>query len=285
MFPVWLKLAWIDVPSFTALMVLALGAGLALTWGTARHAGLPPTDVLDIALVAVLVGVIGARAGYVTVNWDYYRSHANEIVQVWQGGLVWHSGLAGGVTGAAVASAWRKLDLRAVLSALAPGLMAGVALGWIGCYLAGAAYGREVFPGDRWWYLAADLPDVHGLRNPRFATQLLSAAWAALCFVFAMSSECLVRRKTKGGGRKIEFAFRPAKRSFVTSGIRFAATMAFYSAGMSVLGFTRGDAVPMLGAWRLDQVIDASIAAAGGMYILWSLVTQTDKTQTHSIHP
>jgi phosphatidylglycerol:prolipoprotein diacylglycerol transferase len=182
MFPVWLKLAWIDVPSFTALMALALGAGLTLTWVAARCADLPPTDVLDVALVAVLVGVIGARAGYVTVNWDYYRSHTNEIVQVWQGGLVWHSGWAGGVIGAAVASAWRKLDLRAVLSALAPGLMAGVALGWIGCYLAGAAYGREVFPGDRWWYLTADLPDMYGLRNPRFATQLLGAAWATVCF-------------------------------------------------------------------------------------------------------
>jgi len=69
MYPVWFKLAWIDVPSFTALMVLALGVGLALTWGAARRAGLPSADVLDVALVAVLVGVIGARAGYVAVNW------------------------------------------------------------------------------------------------------------------------------------------------------------------------------------------------------------------------
>ena len=256
MFPVWFKFAWIDVPSFTALMVLALGAGLALTWVAARHADLPPTDVLDVALVAVLVGVIGARAGYVTVNWDYYRSHTNEIAQVWQGGLVWHSGLAGGVIGAAVASAWRKLDLRAVLSALTPGLMAGVALGWIGCYLAGAAYGREVFPGDRWWFLAADLPDMYGLRNPRFATQLLGAAWAAVCF--GMSNvEC-----------------RMSNGRFAAGGTRFAVAMMFYSAGMFVLGFMRGDAAPMLGAWRLDQVIDAGIVAAGIVSILSSLVVQ-----------
>jgi phosphatidylglycerol---prolipoprotein diacylglyceryl transferase len=256
MSPVWFTFAWINVPSFTALMVLALGAGLALTWVAARCADLPPTDVLDVALVAVLVGVIGARAGYVTVNWDYYRSHTNEIAQVWQGGLVWHSGLAGGVIGAAVASAWRKLDLRAVLSALTPGLMAGVALGWIGCYLAGAAYGREVFPGDRWWFLAADLPDMYGLRNPRFATQLLGAAWAAACF--GMSSvEC-----------------RMSNGHFTASGIRFAVAMMFYSAGMFVLGFMRGDAAPMLGAWRLDQVIDAGIVAAGIVSILSSLVVQ-----------
>jgi phosphatidylglycerol---prolipoprotein diacylglyceryl transferase len=266
MFPVWLKLAWIDVPSFTALMVLALGAGLALTWVAARHADLPPADVLDVALVAVLVGVIGARAGYVTLNWDYYRSHTNEIAQVWQGGLVWHSGLAGGVLGAAIASAWRKLNLRAVLNTLTPGLMAGVALGWIGCYLAGAAYGREVFPSDQWWFLAADLPGMYGLRNPRFATQLLGAAWAAMCF--GMSNiEC-----------------RMSNGRFATSGIRFAATMTLYSAGTFVLGFTRGDAAPMLGAWRLDQVIDAGIVFASVVYILSSIVSWM-KVKTHRIHP
>ena len=267
MFPVWLKFAWIDVPSFTALMVLALGAGFALTWVAARRTDLPPADVLDVALVAVLVGVIGARAGYVTVNWDYYRSHTNEIAQVWQGGLVWHSGLAGGVIGAAVASAWRKLDLRAVLSALTPGLMAGVAFGWIGCYLAGAAYGREVFPGDRWWFLAADLPDMYGLLNPRFATQLLGAAWAAVCF----------------GISNIEW--RMANGRFATSGIRFAATMALYSAGTFVLGFTRGDAVPLLGAWRLDQVIDAGIVILGVVYVLSSIVSRTIKARTRRSHP
>jgi prolipoprotein diacylglyceryltransferase len=131
-----------------------------------------------------------------------------------------------------------------------------VALGWIGCYLAGAAYGREVFPGDRGWFLAADLPDMYGLRNPRFATQLLGAAWAAVCF--GMSNvEC-----------------RMSNGRFAASGIRFAVAMMFYSAGMFVLGFTRGDAAPMLGAWRLDQVIDAGIVAAGIVSILSSLVVQ-----------
>jgi phosphatidylglycerol---prolipoprotein diacylglyceryl transferase len=262
MYPVWFKLAWIDVPSFTALMVLALGAGFALTWVAARRADLPPTDVLDVALVAVLVGVIGARAGYVAMNWDYYHSHTNEIVQVWQGGLMWHSGWAGGVIGAAVASAWRKLDLRAVLSALTPGLMAGAALGWIGCYLAGAAYGREVFPGDRWWFLAADLPDMYGLRNPRFATQMLGAGWAVVCFGISNIAP------PKEGD------WRMANSRFAASGIRFAVAMLFYSAGMFVLGFTRGDAVPMLGAWRLDQVMDVGIVVAGILYVLSSLVIQ-----------
>jgi phosphatidylglycerol---prolipoprotein diacylglyceryl transferase len=276
MYPVWFKLAWIDVPSFTALMALALGAGLALTWSAARRAGLPTADVLDVALVAVLVGVIGARAGYVTVNWEYYRSHTNEIARVWQGGLVWHSGWAGGVIGAAIASAWRKFDLRAVLNALTPGLMAGAALGWIGCYLSGAAYGREVFPGDRWWFLAADLPDMYGLRNPRFATQLLGAAWATICFILALITQADERRRTTDESGPASFVMGPPS---------FAIAVTLYSAGTFVLGFTRGDAAPLLGGWRLDQVMDAGIAVLGVVYILSSIVSRTIKARTRPSRP
>ena len=246
--PVLFNLGWIEVPSFTALMALGLGAALALTWMEARRMGLSPIDVLDVALVAVLVGLLAARAGYVVEHWDYFRNHADEIAQVWQGGLLWYTGLAGGACGAATASVRRKLDARAVFDALAPGLMVGAALGWIGCHLAGVAYGREVFPGERWWFLAADLPDIYRLWNPRIATQLLGAGWAAL--VFAVWAARTQTRLRPGG--------------------RFAVTMMLYSAGMFALGFARGDVVPMLVTWRADQVVDAIIVSASVAYILWA---------------
>ena len=247
--PVLFKLGWIVAPSFTALMALGLGAGLALTWMEARRMSLSPIDVLDVALVAVLVGLLAARIGYVVEHWDYFRNHADEIAQVWQGGLSWYTGFAGGACGAAAASVRRKLDARAVFDALAPGLMAGAALGWIGCHLAGVAYGREVFPGERWWFLAADLPDIYRLWNPRIATQLLGAAWAALVFIAVWAARTRAWR-------------RP--------GVRFAVAMTLYSAGMFALGFARGDVVPMVATWRADQVADAIIVVASVAYILWA---------------
>jgi prolipoprotein diacylglyceryltransferase len=249
MAPVLFTLGWIDVPSFTALMALALSAGLLLTWNIARRANLPQGDVLDAALVGVLVGVLAARAIYVWENWAYFRDHTDQMAQLWLGGLSWHGGLIGGAVGAAVFSVWRKLDVRTVFNVLAPGLMAGAALGWIGSYLAGVAYGREVFPGDFWWFLAADLPDIYGLWNPRFATQLIGAAWAAVCFAAGMS---------KVEGRTTNVPIR----------LSFALTLALYSSGMFVLGFARGDAAPMLVGLRVDQIVDAGIVVAGAAYLL-----------------
>ena len=265
MAPAWFTLGWIDVPSFTALMALALGVGLGLTWSTARRSSLTQSDILDAALVGVLIGVIAARAMYVSDHWSYFRDHTDQIAPLWLGGLSWHGGLIGGAIGTAAFSAWRKLDVRQVFDALTPGLMAGAALGWIGCYLAGVAYGREVFPGDAGWFLAADLPDIYGLRNPRFATQLMGAAWAAVCFIVAMLK---VERRTSNA--QIHLA-------------SFALTLTLYSLGMFVLGFARGDVVPMLGAWRLDQVIDTGIVVAGVAYGFrpWSFVfRQTNDRHT-----
>jgi len=175
------------------------------------------------------------------------------MAQLWLGGLAWHGGLIGGAIGAAVFSLWRKLNVRAVFDALAPGLMAAASLGWVGFYLAGVAYGRQVFPGDRWWFLAADLPDIYGLPSPRFATQLMGAAWALVCFAMAITAS-KIRKPV-------------ASQKSEAGGSAFVAAVALYCAGMFVLGFARGDAVPMLGAWRYDQVLDAVISITGAAYL------------------
>jgi len=105
-----------------------------------------------------------------------------------------------------------------------------------GCYLAGAAYGREVFPatdGGSW-------PPTCQTGTACAIRALHAVAWRSMgCGVFWNIE---YRMSAKRGECRL-----------ATDGIRFALTMTFYSAGMFVLGSTRGDAVPLLGAWRLDK--------------------------------
>jgi prolipoprotein diacylglyceryltransferase len=269
---VWFTLGWIDVPSFTALMMLALGAGLLLTWLGARRADLPPPAVLDAALVGVLCGVIGARAMHVAANWDYYQVHHDQIAALWQGGLWWHGGLIGGLFGVTIAGRLRKLPLRRLLDTLTPGLMAGAVFGWLASYLAGVAYGREVFPGDRGWFLAADLPDIYGIWNPRLATQLIGAAWAGVCWVISTVSFRAAHEWSRGS-------------SSVTRHPSFVLTMVVYSGGMFLHGLARGDAVPRLGAWRLDQTLDAVIVCLCLCYISALAAVRVRKRFSHARPP
>ena len=54
-------------------------------------------EVLDDYVVPMLfIGILGARAWYVIFEWNYYSSHLNEIVAIWNGGLAIHGGLIAG---------------------------------------------------------------------------------------------------------------------------------------------------------------------------------------------
>ena len=82
----------------------------------------------------------------------------------------------------------------------------------------------------------------------------MGAAWAAVCFAMAIAASNI--RKPAAASQKSEAGVST-----------FVATVALYSAGMFVLSFARGDAVPMLGTWRYDQVMDAVISIAGVAYL------------------
>lgn len=231
--------------NYTAWMMAALGCGMGVTVWQARRRNLPVTQVVDIALVALAVGVLGARAGYVWRNWDYFYDHLSEAVQWWRGGLDWHPGLAAGVIAAAVYGRWQRLPTLRLLDACTPGLAIGCALGWLACYKAGCAYGLPVWPNEHLWVLAADLPGAYGIAEPRVAVQLIGAGYSLLAL--AAGRWWFVAR---AGGWLLVDRHSP-----------FVAFICLYSAGMFALGFLRGDEMVRLASLRLDQWLDATFTA------------------------
>jgi len=215
-------------------MVLGLLAGTMASLSEARRRHIRSTLVLDAILAAVVLGVIAARLGYALINWGYYREHTAEIVRLWLGGLNWQAGLVGGSIGAWLI-ARRHSSPMLILDLLAIGTALGMCFGWIGSYLSATAYGKELFPGQPFFFLAIDAPDWYGLTNPRWPTQLIGALWALLLFLGLW----LTRVKAWPAGTRYWL--------FITA----------YSLGAFVLGFTRGDDVPAVGGWRIDQILDA----------------------------
>jgi phosphatidylglycerol:prolipoprotein diacylglycerol transferase len=215
-------------------MVLGLIAGTIASLGEARRQHIRSALVLDAILAAVVLGVIAARLGYILINWGYYQDHAAEILRLWLGGLNWQAGLIGGSIGAWLI-ARRHSSPVLILDLLAIGTALGVCFGWIGSYLSATAYGKELFPGQPFFFLSIDAPDWYGLTNPRWPTQLIGAAWALLLFLLLW----LTRKKAWHDGT------------------RYWLFVAGYSFGAFILGFTRGDDVPVVGGWRIDQILDA----------------------------
>ena len=232
--PIFWQWGGLTISTYAVCMVLGLIAGAIASLSEARRQHIRSALVLDAVLAAVVSGTIAARLGYVLINWVYYQDHTAEIARLWLGGLNWQAGLVGGSIGAWLV-ARRHSPPMLMLDLLAIGTTLGLCFGWLGSYLSATAYGKELFPGQPFFFLAVDTPDWYGLTNPRWPTQLIGALWALLLFLWLW----LTRQKAW-----------PA-------GTRYWLFVAAYSLGAFVLGFTRGDDIPAVGGWRIDQILDA----------------------------
>jgi phosphatidylglycerol---prolipoprotein diacylglyceryl transferase len=161
--------------------VFFLGAGASL--GLLRVAQVSPKLManrqVNRGLLVLLGCVLGARALYVLERWGYYGTHPGEIIQFLNGGLSAGGALAGGLTALALVAFFQWASLLKLgdnLVALTPPLAAGI---WMGCWLAGTAYG-PLTPQGAWWGLP--VADESGLVAARLPLQLLAAASMLVCF-------------------------------------------------------------------------------------------------------
>ncbi len=247
---------------YAACLSLGLILALIVAGFDARLRHIRSAVWLDAALAALTIGVVAARLGYAALNWTYFQQHPLEILEVWEGGLSWHAGLIGGALGAWLI-AHRSADQRPIelLDVFALALPVGLVFGWLGSYFAAAAYGRELYPGDPFFWLAVDRPDLYGVVNPRWPSQLLGAAWSGL----------------------IAIGLWVMRRRVWPSGTRFWLCLAAYSLGSCVIGLTRADDVPQLGGWRVDQVLDAMIVVVSfGQLLRGSLAARRKDTHGRS---
>lgn len=240
--PIFWQWGGLTISTYAVCMALGLIAGTIVALSEARRRGIRSAFVLDAILAAVVLGIIAARLGYVLINWIYYQDHTAEIYRLWLGGLSWQAGLVGGSIGAWLI-ARRHGSSMIVLDLLAIGTALAASLGWIGSYLSATAYGKELFPGQPFFFLAIDAPDWYGSTNPRWPTQLIGAAWALLLFLLLW----FTRRKVW------------------PVGARYWLFVAAYSLGAFALSLTRGDDIPLIGGWRLDQMLDALLCGAAAI--------------------
>jgi len=248
MHPLFLQWGSLTISTYAVCMTAGLILGAWASLWEARRRHIRSAYVLDAILAAVVVGVAAARLGYALINWVYYQDHLAEIPRLWLGGLSWQIGLIGGLIGAWVLARRAPAPLT-VLDLMALGLPLAIACGWIGSYLSGTAFGKELYPGDALFFLAVDVPDWYGQTAPRWPTQLLGAGLALALFL----------------------ALWLTRRLVWPSGLRLWLFIVFYSLIDLLLGFTRGLDLPVLAGWRADQCLDAGLLLLGGFQLarLW----------------
>ncbi|MBI2194237.1 MAG: prolipoprotein diacylglyceryl transferase [Planctomycetes bacterium] len=140
--PLWLPfLGSFDLPiyAYGSLLVIGMVAGILLARRLVESQGIPmqPVEVLDLTVVATVSGVLGSRIFYLI---QYPTSFADAF-KVWQGGLVFQGGLAGGTIGVVWFLRRRRLPVLRIGDILMPCLFLGLAWGRLGCFMNGCCFG------------------------------------------------------------------------------------------------------------------------------------------------
>jgi phosphatidylglycerol:prolipoprotein diacylglycerol transferase len=147
---------------YFAMAFAGILLGLIVQTVLVAHQGLNVGHVLIVGVLAILAGVIGAKAWFMALHW---RDH---LMNGWC-----IQGLLTGVVIVLVAGALLiRVNLGDLLDLTAPGLFMGMAVGRVGCFFAGCCVGRPT--ASRWGVWCSD--QRMGMR--RIPTQLMELALA-----------------------------------------------------------------------------------------------------------
>ncbi len=133
-----------DFPIRAYGLILSLSIVLAtgVAYFLAKQDGRWHHHIVDMGIYCGLAGILGSRLWDVFFfDWDYYRDHLTEILNVWQGGMAIQGGI---VLGAIVGIIYTKrhgIDSWAMADIVCPAVILGQALGRCANLLNGDAFG------------------------------------------------------------------------------------------------------------------------------------------------
>src|SRR5438093_7633263 len=124
------------------MIALGLYAGIQVALRDAPRRGINTDQLMNVALLAAVLGILGGRLYYVVQNNpSFYLHHPAQILAVWQGGMAFFGAIFGGGL-ALVISAWRwRMPLWSLLDIGALGLTIGQAVGRVGNIINGDIVG------------------------------------------------------------------------------------------------------------------------------------------------
>ncbi|MDO8530965.1 MAG: prolipoprotein diacylglyceryl transferase [Dehalococcoidia bacterium] len=168
----------LQVRWYSLMILLGILVGQWVSSRLARERGENPDHVVGILVLAVPLGLIGARLYHVVSAWNFYAQYPELIPAIWRGGIGIYGGIAGALLAFVIYTRWQKLSLLRWMDIGAPGLLIGQAIGRWGNYFNQELYGPPTdlpwgIPIDKAHRLAGYESDSYKLFHPLFLYESL----------------------------------------------------------------------------------------------------------------
>jgi len=236
-----------SLPWYSVLIVIGIALAIWLAGCEERRLELPRDTAVDLALVVVPCGIVGARLYYVVMSYHTFAADPWSIVRVWEGGIAIYGAVIGGALGAWLYARKKKLAYGTLADMAAPGLLLAQGIGRWGNYFNMEAYGPVITDVRLQFFpLAVLIPQGDGYVW-HAATFFYESMWN-LCGFAALWR---IRKKQSGGGRL------------------FAWYMVIYGSGRFIIEQLRQDSL-YLGPLRVSQYLSLALCIAAGLFLLYN---------------
>lgn len=166
-----------DIRWYGIFIALGMFLGLLVAYLRAPRHQIQSERIIDLALISIPAGIIGARIYYVIFNWQLYEGDFFKIINLRNGGLAIHGGLIFGLLAAAIFCRMWSIAPLNLLDLVAPSLALAQSIGRWGNYFNQEAHGG---PTDLPWAILINGEKVH----PTF---LYESLWCFLLFLILIS--------------------------------------------------------------------------------------------------
>lgn len=256
-----------DFPIRAYGLILSLSIVLAtgVAYFLAKQDGRWHHHIADMGIYCGLAGILGSRLWDVFFfDWDYYRDHLTEILNVWQGGMAIQGGI---VLGAIVGILYTKrhgIDTWAMADIIAPAVILGQALGRCANLLNGDAFGAPTGGDFGILYPATTLAYRTYGNQPLWPAEIwegqLDMAIFALLLIYRTTSHA--------------------------KGQAFSLYVILYSVARFFLEYFRGDYTdPVLGLFTSAQTTSAVAVILGTAAWIWFGVREKNAKKNADLPP
>lgn len=178
-------------------ILLAFGVIFAILMAQyeVRRKKLPPDTAVDICLIGIPLGVLGARLFYVFTNFSLFRDDLIRILHFWDGGLSIYGALIGVIAGIVIYSLSKKLRFFMLTDLLVPGLLLTQSLALWGDFFEQRGFGPQISSRAMQWFpFAVRIEETNTIHAAVFFYEFL---W---CLLVLAALWFLVRKRTKRDG-------------------------------------------------------------------------------------
>ncbi|MCY3772392.1 MAG: prolipoprotein diacylglyceryl transferase [Gemmatimonadetes bacterium] len=173
MYPILFEIGPLSVRTYGLLLAVSFLVGIILALRRARARGLNQNKMINMSLLIMLAGIVGARIMYVIPHWNEFSANPLDIISPFQSsgsigltGLTMYGGFIAAILVSILYLRMNGLSVWKACDAFAPSIALGIGISRVGCFMNGCCFGLPtesalgvVFPA----FSAAGsfYPDVH----------------------------------------------------------------------------------------------------------------------------